>query len=115
MLSIEKEIQQSKNRISKIEHQKRVDLKKEKDRQKKKEQHRNYIIGELVAKYFPEVLYLEPGNRIENTVIFEPVESFLSALAADRKLVNHIKSTAMNNNSTITESTDYRIPKYSDV
>ena len=115
MLSIEKEIQQSKNRISKLEHQKRVERKIENDKKMKLIRRRNYIIGELVTKYFPELLNLEPGNKDQNAVTFKPVESFLLALAADRNLVNQIKNMAINNNATITETTDYLTSKCPDV
>ncbi|MBD5451953.1 MAG: hypothetical protein HDR25_04870 [Lachnospiraceae bacterium] len=108
MLLFEENLQQSKNRIALLEQQRRNELKKERDAKKKKDQRRNYIIGELFTKYFPEVLSLEPGNQAQNTVIFEPVEAFLSALA-------EIKNAAINNNATITKTTDYPKPKSTDV
>ena len=115
MISIEKEIQKSKNRISELEHQKRIERKIENTKKIKLSHRRNYIIGELVTRYFPEVLNLEPGNKDQNAVIFKPVEAFLSALTADRNLVNQIKNAATNNNATITETTDYPTSKCSDV
>lgn len=115
MFSIEEKMQQTNVKIQKLEHQKRVERKIENTQKMKLIQRRNYIIGELVSKYFPEVLTLEPGNKDQNAVTFKPVESFLSALAADRNLVNQIKTAAINNNATITETTDYPISKCPDV
>lgn len=106
MLSIDKQIALSMERIAKAEHSNRVRLKKQKEIQKKKDQRRNYIIGELVSKYFPEVSSFEPGTKVENAVTFESLESFLSTLAADRELVNRIKNKTDNKNLTVTKSMD---------
>lgn len=96
MLSIEEQLEQAREKVAKLEHQKRVLQKKAKDAQKKKDQRRNYIIGELVSKYFPEVLNLEPGTKSENAVTFASLEAFLSTLAADQELVNWIKRNISN-------------------
>ena len=71
--------------------------KSKKENEVKKDQRRNYIIGELVSHYFPEVLKLEPGTKEQNTVTFSSLESFLSALASDQELVRQIKRNASNN------------------
>ena len=61
---------------------------------KKKDQRRNYIIGELISKYFPEVLKLEPGTKAENAITFEPLEVFLSILSNDKILMKRLKKAA---------------------
>lgn len=55
----------------------------------------NCIIGELVTKYFPEVLKFEPGTKAENAVTFEPLEAFLSELATDQELLKRIKKRTL--------------------
>lgn len=90
-MSIEERIVKRKKFVAKIEQQKRLELKKERDEKRKQDQRRNYIIGELVTKYFPEVIKFEQGTKIENTVTFEPLETFLSELAADQELMKILR------------------------
>lgn len=97
MLSNQKVITQSLKHIVEIEHSNRIRQRQQKSLQAKKDQRRNYIIGELVSHYFPEVLKLEPGTKEQNTVTFSSLESFLSALASDQELVRQIKRNASNN------------------
>lgn len=91
MLSVQNTIDQSMKHIVKVKHSKRIQLRQQKNLHAKKDQRRNYIIGELVSRYFPEVTNLEVGTTDENAVTFKPLESFLSVLAADRKLINQLK------------------------
>ena len=90
MLTIEERITQAKEHVSKLERQRRVEQRKEREIKKKQNQRRNYIIGELVTKYFPETLKFEPGTKDENIVIFEPLEVYLSVLAANKELLQQI-------------------------
>ncbi len=66
----------------------------EKNAQARKDHSRNFIIGELVAKYFPEVLDLEPGTKEENMVNFEKLEAFLYVLSTDYELVRELRDRA---------------------
>lgn len=91
---LEERIAKSKARTAKLEQLRRAELRKEKEAEKKKSQHRNYIVGELVTKYFPEITDLEPGTKAENMVRFEPLEKILSALSTDTQLVNQLKQIA---------------------
>ena len=91
MLTIEERIARSEERIAKLKQQKRIEERKEREAKKKKDQRRNYIIGELVSKYFPEVLNLEPGTKAENTITFEPLEVFLSVLSSEQILMKQLK------------------------
>ena len=98
MMTIEERIEKTKEKVRQLERQKRVEQRKEREAKKKMDQRRNYIIGELVTKYFPEVEKFEPGTKVENDIIFEPLESFLSTLAADQTLMERLreKSAAEN-------------------
>lgn len=94
MLTIEERIAKAKENVAKLEQERRVELKKERDAKRKKNQRRNYIIGELVTQYFPEVLKLEPGTKAENAAIFRPLEAFLSELASDQELMKILRERA---------------------
>lgn len=94
---LEERINKSKEHTAKLERLRRAEIKKEREIQRKKDQRRNYLIGELVTKYFPDLMALQPGNKSENIARFEPLESFLSTLAADKQLIQQIqkKSTCI--------------------
>lgn len=96
MLTLDEQIKQTEEKVTQLKQQRRIQIKKEKDIRKKKDQRRNYIIGELVSKHFPEILNLEPGTKSQNAVTFEPLDAFLSVLAADPELVNQIKNRISN-------------------
>lgn len=84
--TLEERIAKSKAQTAKLEEQRRIKMRKEREAKKKKDQRRNYIVGELVTQYFPQILNLEPGTKSENAVIFRPLEMFLSELAADQRI-----------------------------
>lgn len=94
MLTLDERIRQTEAKVTKLKQQRRIQEKKEKESCKRRNQRRNYIIGELVSKHFPEVLNLEPGTKAENAVTFASFEAFLSVLAADQECINQIKLKA---------------------
>ena len=54
--------------------------------QRKQEQHRYYVIGEIVVtKCFPELTTIAPGNKKENAERFGQFEIFLQAVASDER------------------------------
>ena len=81
----------------------------EKEAQNRKNQRRNYIIGELVSKYFPDVLDLEPGTQDENIAIFKQLEAFLYILSIDYDLTKKLQERA---DQVILENSDgtWRVP-----
>ena len=85
-------ITKAKEHVAKLEKQRREEARREREAEKKKDQRRNYILGELVAKNFPEVLRLEPGTKAENAVEFEPFETFLSVIADRQELRDLLKN-----------------------
>ena len=89
--TLDERITKAKERVSKLEHQRRVEERREREAKKKKDQRRNYIVGEMVVKHFPAISRFEPGTKAENAVEFEPLETFLSMLAADQELVERLK------------------------
>lgn len=85
MFTIEENIAQAENRIKKLEEQKRFEVHKMRKEKRKKEQRRNYVVGEMFMKHFDELSHLEPGTNAENAVIFQPLNEFLDELSADAK------------------------------
>ncbi len=102
-LTLDEQIIRYKQHVAKLEQQKRVKLRKEREIKKKKDQRRNYIIGELVTKYFPVLTSLEPGTKAENDINFQPLEAFLSVLSTEQKLIDHLKDKAASTVSLTTE------------
>lgn len=94
MSTIANRINAVKVKTTKLEHDYRVAQRQEREAQKKIAQRRNYVLGELVTKYFPEVTALRPGTKEENKITFAPVETFLTVLAEDKRLVKELKNRA---------------------
>lgn len=84
----------TKEKIAKLEHQRRVEKRRDLEAERKKNSRRHYIIGELVTKYFPEFWHFEPGTKAENAVEFKPLETFLSVLSTDQELMVRLKEMA---------------------
>lgn len=93
-LTLEERIAKSKAHTAKLEQMRREKQKRERDAKKKKDQHRNYIVGELVTKYFPELMCLEPGTNAENVDRFWQLEAVLSMLADNKELMGQLKKKA---------------------
>lgn len=93
-MTISEKIQQTKKKADMLERKRKVQQKQQREAEKKLTQHRNYILGELVTTYFPEVTSLTPGTEIDNVKIFMPIKAFLSALSSDKQLMKELKSRA---------------------
>ena len=85
-MSIEERCANAKKCIDPVEHQQKV--------KQKKDQRRNYIIGELVSRYFPSVQEYDPGTDDENRTRFAPLEAFLYMLSIDTDLVDDLRDRA---------------------
>ena len=93
-MPIEERIENANQKIQAVEQKQRLQKMNTPETQRRKDQRRNYIIGELVAKYFPDVLALDPGTQDENTTRFEPLEAFLYVLSTDYDLVEELQGRA---------------------
>lgn len=94
VMSIEERMANANRRIGAAEQKQREEERTVQETLRKKNSHRNYIIGELVAEYFPNVLTLEPGTQDENIIRFEPLEAFLYVLSTDYDLVKELQERA---------------------
>ncbi len=89
--TLNEKITKTKEKIAKLENQRRMEKRCAREAERKKNSRRYYIIGELVAKYFPEFQRFEPGTKAENAVEFKPLETFLSVLSTDQELMVRLK------------------------
>lgn len=95
MTNLEERIAKSKARTAKLERLRREEIRKEREHQKKIDQRRNYIVGELVTKYFPEVKEMKPENKEKNIDNFILLDAFLSVLSSRKKLIDDLKEEAL--------------------
>lgn len=93
-MPIEERIENANQKIQAVEQKQRLQKMNTQETQRRKDQRRSYIIGELVAEYFPDVLALEPGTQNENTTRFEPLEAFLYVLSTDYDLYQELQERA---------------------
>ena len=91
-VTLDERLTKAKEHVAKLEKQRREEARREREAEKKKDQRRNYIFGEIVAKHFPETSRLEPGTKAENAVEFEPFDLFLSLVADHRDLRELLKN-----------------------
>ncbi len=92
--SIEERINAVKKQIEQLERERRIEDRKNRETQEKIRKKQYYLIGELVSKYFPEVLCLNAEQSIEDALSLKPLESFLSVLSTDQELVYQLKQRA---------------------
>lgn len=94
IMSIEERTANANRRIDATERKRRQEERVAQEEQKRKDSRRNYIIGELVARYFPSLQEYDPGTDAENRTHFEPLEAFLYVLSTDYELVEELKCRA---------------------
>lgn len=79
--------------ITAMQSARRLQQNKKKERERRN-QRRNFMIGDLVTKYFPSVKTIEPGTPEENLRQFEKLEAILYILSTDVKLLDVLKNRA---------------------
>ena len=86
MTSSSDRIAEARERAEQIKRRRIRDNNRENDRQRKIATRRHIIVGEIVAKYFPDVCKLEPKlNSKATNAEFARLEKFVSAIANDPK------------------------------
>lgn len=88
MLKLDERSANANRRMKEAERQKRVKNREEKEAQNRRNQRRNFLIGELVTKYFPSVAAIQPGTQFEN------LEAILYVLSIDVELIDDLKDRA---------------------
>lgn len=94
IMSIEKRTANANRHIAATEQKKRQEERAAQEAQRRKDSRRNYIIGEVVSRYFPDIRNFEPGTGAENLTRFEPLEAFLYVLSTDYDLVEELQGRA---------------------
>lgn len=94
IMSIEERTANANKRIDAAEWKRRQEEWAAQEAQRRKDQRRNYTIGELVTRYFPSLRELDPGADTGNQSQFEPLEAFLYVLSTDYDLVKELRERA---------------------
>lgn len=94
MQTLEEQLQQTKNRANNIKRKIRERDRKERLAEKKLNQRRNFIVGELVCKHFPQLLELTPGTKQKNAETFKDFELFMEYLSSDNELCKMVYEEA---------------------
>ena len=95
MTTLQERLEIAGQKVKNIEHQQRAAEKQAKDKLRKKDDHRKYIIGGLVLKYFPDLRDIEPETTSdENKERFKHVEAFLVALAGKPEIIQELQAEA---------------------
>ena len=94
IMSIEERTANANRHIAAAEQKKRQKERAVQEAKRRKDSRRNYIIGELVARYFPDIRNIEPGTDVENQNRFESLEAFLYVLSTDYDLVEELQGRA---------------------
>ena len=93
-MSIEERTTNANRKAAAAEQKKRREERAAQDALRKKDRLRNCIVGELVARYFPDIRNIEPGTDIENQPRFDSLEAFLHILSTDHDLVEELQERA---------------------
>ena len=92
MSTFDERIAREREKLEHLKRQQRAHDTREKKRHEAISRDRQRIIGELVSKYFPEVLRFQPHrSNAENQIEFAPIEKFLITLTADTEYVSWLK------------------------
>ncbi|MFP3153591.1 hypothetical protein LQZ18_04030 [Lachnospiraceae bacterium ZAX-1] len=91
MLTINEQISKEREELKQLKRQQRAQNIKDRKTADAIDTRRKIILGEMVSKYFPEVLHFQPRQtRAENDFEFLPLANFLSMLAADKSYVSEL-------------------------
>lgn len=95
MITIEQRTQNARQRIDDSERQERRAMRQAQEAQRKNDNRRKYIIGELVLQYFPALKEIEPGNKPhEDCEQLQAFEAILAALADSPDLMQELRERA---------------------
>ena len=105
MLTMDERVQNAEKHIEDSKHRQRLAERAERDRKKKEDSRRKYIIGDLVLKYFPELREIElDTNRAKTQENFSQVDAVLSLLASKRELISELRDTVKSGLHNVSES-----------
>ncbi|MCH5268864.1 MAG: type IV secretory system conjugative DNA transfer family protein [Lachnospiraceae bacterium] len=94
VLTMEERTENANSRVNEAQHQQRAAQRAERQEKEKANQRRNFILGEIMCKHFPEVMELEPGTAEENEERFALVENIMLLLSSNADLMDDLKEKA---------------------
>lgn len=90
MHNIDEKIIKTEERLKKIKQDLRLEQRRKKEQEKKINQHRYFVVGEMFVQFFPQCLNLNPGKKEENATVFKPLGKFLLELSTDEKWLTRL-------------------------
>lgn len=91
MLTIEERTRNANMKIEKASHQQRLEQKAARDRKKKEDNRRKFVLGSLVLQYFPKLNDIDIGKTTaEDIKNFGQVKTCLALLANEHELVHKL-------------------------
>ena len=93
MKNIEDLQRDAQSRCREAEQRQRVQQRRERKAQEILAQRQNFAIGELVARYFPELRKITPGTKAETAERYSKLEECLRRLAANPELISTLSAT----------------------
>jgi len=83
-------------RIEQLKRRKKLDARRNQASKAKADTRRNIIIGEMICKYFPDVMEYQPcRNSSENAVAFASLDGFLKALSLNEEILTKLNTEAL--------------------
>lgn len=91
MNQVNETLKASLTRIEQLRNQRKSQERRERKAKHKMDAHRNFLIGDLVCKYFPNMMKYQPKrSKADNAKEFADFENFLCWLSDNADLVEAI-------------------------
>jgi len=82
MATLNERLAKNKAQFEQLTNQKKEQDRKERSKRQKVDSHRNFLIGEMFCRHFPEAMeYLPKRTKAENAKIFAPLEDLIREFA----------------------------------
>lgn len=92
MKNINERISFNIERLEQLKRQKKIEDARDKKQKEAIDLRRKIIVGDMIVKYFPEILNFQPCRTTKETdIAFAPVKIFMSILAEDEQYVSLLK------------------------
>ncbi len=89
---------QAKKQVEQAKHRRILEENRVRESQRKTDDRRKYIIGDLFCKHFPIALEITPGRSTEEDHLnFEPLEKFMEALAMCQECYQELEESLFGN------------------
>ena len=89
---------QAKKQVEQAKHRRILEENRARESQRKTDDRRKYIIGDLFCKHFPIALEITPGRSTEEDHLnFEPLEKFMEALAMCQECYQELEESLFGN------------------